>query len=341
MANLNDVALLAGVSRATVSLVCRNSPLVAARTRQRVEQAMRDCGYVYNRSAANLRAAHSRTVGLVLPEIGNPVFAEVLTGIEELLLPTGRVVLVSSTGESLQRQDQLLLRLLEMRVDGLIVCAANDTEVASFDAYRRNQVPVVQVLRQIDAGQFDYAGTDNVKGMRAAARHLLDLGHRRIAYVGNAQARAVDRQRRNGLLQALAAARVEADPALMLECRPRFDEAAAAAGALMSQRQPPTAIACYNDVYAFGVMLGLRELGVEPGRDVSVTGFDDVEEAAYWRPALTTMSIGARGIGRRAARLLAERMDGGTELPPRLALDEAQLVVRRSSAPPIPQERET
>lgn len=334
MTTLNDVARLARVSRATVSLVCRDSPLVAEKTRQRVKEAMRECGYIYNRTAANLRSSRTNTVGLIVPEITNPVYGEILAGIEASLEPLGKFVLLASTGESLERQDHFLQRMLEIQVDGLILSGATGTPANAIDPCTAAGVPVVQVLRQFDAAALDYAGTDNLRGVQTATDYLLRLGHRRIAYLGSSVALTVNADRVAGYTRALRAEGITPDPQLVLACPPRYNDAAHAALALLRLERPPTAIVCFNDVIACGATLGIYGLGLEPGKQVSVVGFDDIEAAANWRPALTSMSIRAREIGHDAGTLLAERIDG-KRTERKVVLSEAKLVERNSCAPPL------
>jgi LacI family transcriptional regulator len=340
MATLNDVARAAGVSRATVSLVCRNSPLVAVKTRARVERAMVEVGYVYNRAAANLRSSRSNTIGLVIPEIANPLYAEVLAGVEEAVGRHDQQVLVASTNESLDRQEHLLTRMLEMRVDGLIISAATGTTVAMLAAYARSGVPVVQVLRAVDPTHLDYSGTSNRIGARLATQHVLSLGHRRVAFIGSSVATSVSDERRRGYNDALAARGLSADPAAITQCRPTFGDAADAVRTMLSQPDAPTALVCFNDIIAFGATLALYELGLEPGADVAVIGFDDIEWAQSWRPALTTMAIQPRQIGADAGRLLRERLQA-PDAPARVVLSEARLMVRNTCAPPRAHQRST
>jgi len=332
MTTLNDVAKLARVSRATVSLVCRDSPLVAEKTRQRVKEAMQACGYIYNRTAASLRSSRTNTVGLIVPEISNPIYGDILAGIEAALEPLGKLVFLASTGESLTRQNHFLQRMLEIKVDGLILSGATGTTASAVELCLAASVPVVQVLRQFDSVDLDYAGTDNPRGFQSATEHLLQLGHRRIAYLGSAVAVSVSSERENGYRRALTAAGIEPDERYVLSCPPRYNDAARAALTLLRLEAPPTAIVCFNDVIACGATLGIYELGLEPGKQVSVIGFDDIETAGSWRPALTSMSIGAREIGHDAGTLLAERI-AGSRTERKVVLSEAKLVERNSCAP--------
>ena len=333
MTTLLDVARVAGVSRATVSLVCRQSALVAAKTRLKVEQAMREVGYVYNRSAANLRSSLTNTVALLIPEIANPIYSDLLSGLEDVLNPLGKAVFIADTDESPERQSHFLQRMLEMRVDGLIISTVAGSKIEMLTPYVRNGVPVVQVLRLSKGAPFDYAGSNNRLGARRAAEHLLDLGHRRIAFIGSATSPSVNQVRYLGFCDALRSRKLAFDVMPVAACRHSFAAAAVATKEIFSLPNPPTGLVCYNDLIAFGATLGLYELGLVPGQDVSLIGFDDIESAANWRPPLSTMSIQARQIGRNAGTLLSERMND-IDLPIRKMVSEAILIARETTAPP-------
>jgi LacI family transcriptional regulator len=330
---LKDVAKLAGVSRATVSLVCRGSPLVADKTRLKVERGMAELSYVYNRSAANLRSSKSNTVGLIIPDLANPIYSDLLKGIEDVLDPLGKVVLVADSHELLERQSRFLLRLLEMRVDGLILSAVCCTPPDGLTPYSREKVPVVQVLRMTDGAPFDSAGIDNRLGSRQATDYLIALGHQRLAYIGSSLSPSVNRERYQGFCEAVQSQGLAPLSMPVLACRHSYGDGSLAAKTLLAQSSPPTALICFNDEIALGATLGLYELGLVPGQNVSVIGFGDIEAAASWRPPLATMSIDARLVGRNAGTLLAQRMEN-RDLPVRSLMIDAVLKKRESCGPP-------
>ncbi len=335
MITLLDVAKHAGVSRATVSLVCRNSPLVAKKTRQKVERAIAELGYVYNRSAANLRSSLTHTVGLIIPDIANPIYSDLLSGIEDVLNPLGKAVFIADSNESHERQSHFLQRMLEMRVDGLIVSMVAGTSSDVFEPYTRIGVPVIQVLRMIENAPFDYAGINNRHGSRTATGHLLDLGHRNIGFIGSLTSPSISHTRYLGFCDAIQDHGLSAESMPVVACRHTYASAVMATRQIMSMSPKPTALVCHNDPIAFGATLGLYELGLLPGQDVSLIGFDDVEAAASWRPPLTTMAIGAHQIGRNAGTLLVNRMKDN-DLPVCIMVSEAILKKRDTTAPPKP-----
>jgi LacI family transcriptional regulator len=329
MPTLTDIAKLAGVSRSTVSLVLRESPLVAETTRERVLSALESSGYVYNRHAANLRSVRTDTIGLIVSDFTNPYYAELLAGAESVLEEAGRVSFLSHTEESLPRQERFLKRMLEQRVDGVLISAASGTYPEALQPFLDAGIPVVQVLRAVDAQRFDYVSGDNRLGLRYATEHLLGLGHRRIGYLGTSVRTSVSDDRLAGYADALSSRGIDMDAALVRECLPVWSQAKAATASLLGLPDPPTALTCFNDLIALGAMLAVSESGRQPGRDVAIVGFDDIQLASAWRPGLTTIAVQPREIGREAGNLLLERINGSTR-PPLSVLLTPRLVVRES-----------
>ncbi|WP_434625163.1 LacI family DNA-binding transcriptional regulator [Azospirillum sp. B2RO_4] len=337
---LTEVAGHAGVSRSTVSLVLRGSPLVAAETRERVQAAMVALGYIYNRGAANLRAARTQTVGLLVCELNNPFYAELTAGVDDVLDTEGFVAFIANTAEQPERQDRFLQRMREHNVDGVILCPAAGTQAELLDRLDRWRLPCVQALRFVSDGFVrergrDYAGVDYQAGMETVTEHLISLGHRRIAFVGGTLDHSAYAARHAGFTAAMRRHGLADD--LVLRCPLTRRSGAEMADHLLNRPQAPTAAPtaalCYNDVVALGLMLGLEARGLRAGHDLAVTGFDDVPEAALSRPALTTVATSARQIGQEAARLLLRRIADPQGPPERIILP-SRLVVRQSCGSP-------
>jgi len=330
---LRDLAEHAKVSPATVSLVLRKSPLVAEATRKRVLETMRELGYVYNRGAASLRTQRTQTVGVSMNELVNPYFAELTAAIERALTKVGRTVFLSNANEDPARQDEFVETMREYNADGLVVCPVQGSEPASLARLRKLGMPCVLISRNLPGSGLDYAGNDHRRGMFLATEHLISLGHRRVALVGGTQRTATGVERREGYLQALGAYGIAEEATLMLPGPPTRNFGFDAIRKLLALKKPPTGAVCFNDVIAFGVMLGLRQQGLEPGRDFAVVGYDDLQEAALWTPALTTVAVQSTQIGEAAAQLLLDRLEN-VDAPRREVVLQPSLVVRESSGPP-------
>jgi LacI family transcriptional regulator len=326
---LLEVAHDAGVSRATASLVLRGSDLVADETRERVLASMRKLGYVYHRGAASLRTQRSHTIGLLVPDVTNPFFAEMTVGIEERLDQAQHVVLLGNTAETLNKQERLLAMMQEYRADGVLLCPATGTSAQTLVRLRQGRLPFVLFTRYVDRVDADYVGTDNVRGAELATEHLIALGHQRIAFVGGPANSSARRDRLQGYQHALMRHGLPVDPALQITSSTTREGGHDCIRVLLERAEPPTAVLCYNDIVAFGVMLGLQASGYVPGRDVAVIGFDDIAEAALWRPALTTVAISPRQIGEEAARLLLERI-AAPDTAARQIILRPKLIVRDS-----------
>jgi Transcriptional regulators len=324
---LLDVAQRAGVSRATASLVVRKSPLVGAQTRARVEEAMAALGYVYNMGAARLRAERSNAVGVVVPNLTNPFFAELLSGIEAVIDRAGMVVLLVNSGDTVERQDVLMRRLREHGVDGIILCAAAGTQAGIVQQLLDWDLPVVQTLRHISP-QLDYAGADYAAGMRQAVDHLADLGHTAISFAVHGPVHSAYDERIKGFGEAMRARGLKSGHVIRVPDQTAQIPQAAKA---LFEASRPTAIICFNDVIAVGLNAGLSDLGLKVGKDVSLVGFDDVTEADIIRPRLTSISTAPVTIGEDSARLLLDRIRE-PQLPPRWIIKPTQLHVRQSSA---------
>lgn len=316
---LTDIAKGCGVSRATVSLVLRGSPLVRAETRERVEAEMKRQGYVYNRAAANLRQRRSSGVALVINDLANPFFAEFATGVDEALGARGYVMLLGCSNESAQREQAVLASLMEHHPAAFILSPAEGSDAQGVAAAIGLRTPLLVFNRQLpgDAPEgfgYDFLGMDNHDGAYQATRHLLQHGHRDIAFYGGHADSSSCRDRRLGYQDALAEAGIAARPGWMIETAPTRLDACANTGALFASGkkpgQSPTAAVCYNDAVALGLMLGLVQHGRQPGVDFALTGFDDIPEAAVSMPALTTLAADPRERGRQAAQLVLAQADG-------------------------------
>lgn len=335
-----DIARACGVSRATVSLVLRDSPLPSKATRERVEAEIKRQGYVYNRAAANLRQRTSSSVALIINDLSNPYFAEFAAGVDETLGAGRYVTLLGSTGESVERQQRVLSSLVEHNPAGIILSPAEGSDGETLHKIIGAHTPVLVFNREPPHADWanshwDYLALDNRRGARLATEHVLAQGHRRIAFFGGHADSSSCRERREGYTEALAAAGITPDASYLVECQPTRLAAAEKTAELFAgpAADAPTAAVCYNDAVALGLMLGLAAHGRRPGHDFSVTGFDDIPEASVSAPPLTTLATDPRARGCQAAARILERVqapdaDGTRTVAP------VRLVERASTCPP-------
>ena len=328
-ATMVDIAHAAGVSKSTVSLVLRGSPLVHEDTRARVTAAIKELGYVYNRGAANLRQASSTIVGMVINDLTNSFFAELAVGIDEVLQSAGYVTFMANTAESVDRQAEVMSSMHEHGISGLLLSPARGTSPADLKPLIELGVPVVLVVRNLAGAGASSVRSDNYAGALAAVRHLIGLGHRRIAFLGGYGDVGVFTERVQGYRDALSQAGLSFEPDLIVTTAPSRAGGAAAIERILARPDMPRAALCFNDAVAFGVCDGLRAAGKEPGIDFGVVGFDDVIEARGAQPALTTVSVDPQGLGRRAAQLLLKQINSGEGAVENL-VTSVRLVVRES-----------
>ncbi len=323
-----DVAEAAGVSKSTVSLVLQESPLIREETAQRVRDAARKLGYVYNRRAAELRGQSSNIVGVVINDLMNPFFAEVLVGIERTLVDAGFIVLMAHTHESLERQRKVLTSMREQHAVGILICPALGTPKSLVKEVNTWGIALGVMVRSLGAGSYDYAGSDNEKGVLMATRHLIAAGHRDIGFLGGRSGVVYD-QRLKGYHRALAGAGIGVNDKLIVASDPNRSGGRDAMTATLRMRPRPTAAVCYNDITAFGALTALGEQGLRAGDDFALVGFDNVLDAAHSNPPLSTVNIRPGELGEKAAAALMARIAEPSRAR-QVFLSEPELLLRQS-----------
>jgi LacI family transcriptional regulator len=326
---IRDVARRAGVGQATVSRVLNGS---AARpeTRERVLKAAAELGFVPNRLARGLVAKSTRTIGLVIPDITNPFFPSLTRGVEDSASSGGYSVFLCNTDNDPATEELELRRLSEHRVDGIIFVGTTNRRDL-LESVLATGVPMVMTDRPVDDLDADSVLVDNNAGARAACRHLIDLGHRRIGLVAGTSRTRTGQERVTGYREALREAGISVDESLMAQGNYTLESGYQAAQVLFGRFPRPTAIFAANDVMAIGVIRAAEEAGLTVPDDLSVVGYDDIQFASMVRPALTTVRQPAYEMGRSAMTMLLERISGEAAGAGRQHLFQPELVVRATT----------
>jgi LacI family transcriptional regulator len=322
---MRDVADLAGVSLKTVSRVFNHEPNVRPSMRGRVESAAVSLGFRPNIVAKNLRSGRPTSrVGLVIADLLNPFYAAIATAVEAVANRHSATLIISSSGEDIAREQRIVTDLLEGHVDGLIVVPTGGDH-SYLEPRRRLGVHVVFVDRPAIGIEADAVVLDNLRGARWATRHLLNLGHRRIGFVGDSEVLTTTQERLAGYRIALGEAGVDFDQALVRFGAPRTELAEVAALQLLAGDDPPTAIFAENNRTCIGVVRALRSID----RTIALVGFDDFELADLLAAPVTVVGYDPGELGRAGAELLFARM-GGDVRPPQRIVIPTRLIVRGS-----------
>lgn len=332
---LKDVAEHAGVSIKTVSNVVRGEHRVAEETRKRVLRSIDELGYRPNVSARHLRTGRSGVIALAVPELTAPYFAELAAAVIAVAKSRSCTVLIEDTGGDPEEELRIACGLSEPLIDGVLLSALRLNSAAL--AARPRRVPLVLLGERDYDVPADHVLIDNVTAAREATAHLLALGHRRVAAIGAQRGAdaATAHQRMRGYQEALYQAGVPYDPSLAVEAGAYHRaEGARALHALLDLPEPPDAVFCFNDLLAAGVVRAAADRGVRVPDDLAVVGFDDVEQATYSVPSLTSVSPDKAEIARLAVDALLRRIEGDPEEPHRTLRAGHRLVVRESSGDP-------
>lgn len=329
MVTIADVALEAGVSVATVSRVINQKDNVSLETMRRVEEAIEKLSYEPNILARNFRKSESRVILILAPNITNPYYGQILTGIGFSARRLGYSFMICTTGGEDEQERDFLDMLAKKRADGAIMLATGMNR-GDIEHYAK-KFPIVQCSEYYPDTSVAHVAVDNYRSAYQVVEYLLSLGHRRIATISSVNDYPSTRQRLAGYRDALLAADIQPDDALVRygSFDYSFSSGLAATQSLLQQNERPTAIFCVSDMLALGAINGARNMGLEVPRDVSVVGFDDVAHATMFRPHITTMAQPCYEIGQRATELLY-RLMRSEPCPCQGVMLECQLIVRDS-----------
>jgi len=327
---LKEVAAHANVSVMTVSNVVRGWPYVSDETRRKVQESIEAMDYRPSAVARTLVTGRSCTVGVVLPDISNPFFGQVVRGCEDVLSADSYSLILCNTDENMVKERAAIDMLVGRGVDALILWGSRlpGGELAKRTG---DDLPLIAVDGSMPpaAQNSTYVMVDNAAGAALATSHLIQLGHRQIGHLaGPWKCRLTAQQRLNGYEAALAEAAIPYDPALVVEGKPSIRGGYLAAKKLLGA-QRPSGLFCYNDLMATGAIVAIQEAGLDVPKDIAVVGFDDIFTAALVAPSLTTMRISQYDLGRMTSELLLERLRD-PQLPHKVVIFPVELVLRDS-----------
>ena len=327
---LETVAREAGVSIPTVSQVLRGTGRISEKTRERVLQAAKSLHYVPDQKAAAMRSGENREIGFVINQLSNPFNAEVISGVVDLLEAEGYLVSVLDTRDDADRQGRQLEAFIRHGRGGLIWVPALETPDETFNLLATHKIPTVTFLRNVRT-DFDHVGIRNAVATETATTYLLELGHRNIAYLGGTDMTLVRKERIKGYQRALSASGKGAG----IIWDSADNKLAGLEAMLDLHRKHPeiTAVVCNGDMVALGACLALQRAGLSPGKDLSVIGFDNIQDAAVATPPLTTMAVSPHKLGRKLAQVLLDRIRD-PETPVTVSEISAELLVRETAGSP-------
>lgn len=302
---IKDIARAAGVSHSTVSRALNNHPAISDSTRDRIIELAQQMGYMPNAAARGLKTNRSRALGVIMRHIDDPFWSEVLDGVDSVLHPGEYSLFIASTHNEKQREKKVVRAMVQRGVDGVILMSPNFRE-EQYHVLNSYDLPMVMINNE-GAGECPYMiYNDDVYGARLVTKHLIDLGHTRLAYLGKRYGES-NKNRLAGFRAEMQIANLPVDERFIYRA-PDGNSRGGREGAeyLLSLDQIPSGIVCYNDLTALGVYNYLQEKGLQVPQDVSVTGFNNISIAAYLSPPLTTFHQFKFELGEGAARMMLE-----------------------------------
>jgi DNA-binding LacI/PurR family transcriptional regulator len=333
-ARLKDIAEQTGFSTNTVSLALHHSPLVAKDTSDAIWEVARQLKYRPNQLARSLVSQQSKTIGLILTNIQNPILTRAAEAIQHVLLGHRYATLFATSNHSIEQEKHAIETFLDRQVDGMLIYPTNHGELGHIAEVLERGTPVV-LLSGGRNPALDAVCVDSRLGAQRATEHLIKLGHRRIAIIDNAPALG-NFEKQQGYADALEAAGIPFDRELAIDARRTGPgQGYAAASMLLSMPNPPTAMLAANDLLAIGAIHRCDEQGIRVPEDISIIGFDNIELAEHSRPPLTTVSYDAEGLSQRAVHHLMRLIEAGSDSPvaPQVEFVDPDLIVRQSTGP--------
>ncbi|WP_104398856.1 HTH-type transcriptional repressor PurR [Vibrio penaeicida] len=308
MATIKDVARLAGVSTTTVSHVINKTRFVAETTQEKVKKAVQELNYAPSAVARSLKCNTTRTIGMLVTQSTNPFFAEVVDGVESYCYRQGYTLILCNTGGIYEKQRDYIRMLAEKRVDGILVMCSDLTEDLREMLDSHSSIPKVIMDWGPESSQADKIIDNSEEGGYLATKYLLDNGHTDIACLTGHEDKVACIERVIGYKRALREYDIEFKQERILVGNFECDTAVLAADKILAMENRPTAVFCFNDLMALGVISRLQENGVRVPDDISIIGYDNIELSGYFSPPLTTVHQPKRRVGKTAFEILLQRI---------------------------------
>ncbi|CAM3791900.1 LacI family DNA-binding transcriptional regulator [Alkalicoccus chagannorensis] len=329
-ATILDVAKEAGVSVATVSRVVNKQGGVKQETEARILAAIEKLDYVRNAIARSMVRKETKTIGVIIPDMTNPFFSKVISGIEQAALNDHYFTIISNSHESEAREEEILDHYLQRGVDGLVITTANETG-HQLDAFMKSNIPVVAVDRQLKQYEVDTVLSGNREGSFEAVQHLIQEGFRRIAIIRGPQHTTPGLERFKGYLKALQMHGIHMEEELIVDGDFMEESGYQCIQRLYHMDHPPDAVFSSNNLMSIGAVKAMKDLNWEIGFEVGFSGFDDIEIATFMEPNLTMVSRNMEGLGEVAFKYLQRRMrEPDPSRPKREYIMAPSLIVRES-----------
>ena len=307
--NINDIAQKAGVSKATVSHVINNTRFVEEDTRQRVVKIIEETGYQPSSIARSLKTKSTQTIGVIVSDITNSFFGEILRGIEDVLHSMNYSIVICNTDEILEREDHYINILLRHRVDGIIAAATSDRWEA-LEKARRQHVPVVLLDRCYEGADFPFVGVKNAEGAYLGTHHLIEDGYREIGILSGFQRLSTMQERLAGFKRALDEHQIQIPDEWIVPSPLSMEAGREAARKILSLPHRPRALFLSNNFLSLGTLFALNDLKLRCPDDVAIVGFDDHAWAAVASSPLSVVCQPNRNLGQAAAKLIMEEING-------------------------------
>ena len=328
MFTIHDVARKAGVSIATVSRVIHNSPNVLSETRDKVNAAIKELDYSPNKLAQNFRTQNTKSILVILPEIGNTFYTDIIAGIENVAFASDYNVLIVGSRGNPVLESRFFSMLSEKQVDGIITFSAS-LPLAEMEQYAE-QYPIVVSCRYFDKTTLPNVTIDNEKASKDLVNYMLNLGHKKVCYLAGPSDILIYRDRLKGYLTALTTRNIPIDQNLIINCEPNIQGGYDAIRKLLNSNVDFTAVVACGDTIAVGAIRGLSSFNLSVPKDCAVVGFDDIELSSLFSPSLTTVRQPQWQIGTRSAEHLLDLINGNKPASYNDVLNY-ELIIRESS----------